>query len=444
MLNQHDIVERRHHEDAVGHGGWSIDLHPADGVFAKIAGSHHLHSKGPYQIPYRCYYSRNIRNLFLTGRIMSSSHVAFGSTRVMGTCSVGGQAVAIAASICKADNCLPADIAKDPAKIKRLQRDLMRAGQYIPGAKLEDGENLASRARVSATSSMQLGEFAADGGTQSLEDADWAQMLPVGAGKVPAITLTLDVKEATEAVFELRTTSRPDHHTPDVTLAKLPVKLEPGEKVEVRLEFPVTLPEAAMVFVVAPKSAALALHGSRRLVSGMMWLRHGWNEKTSQVGGEDYEVFAPRRRPQSQNAALRIEPPLAVFGPENVTNGTVRPTHQANAWVADAKDAAPALTLQWEKPQRIGRVELFFDVDFDHGMESVLFGHPENVMPFCVKRYRITDGNGTFLHECAENHVQRNVIRFEKPVETARLVVEVLEMNSAVVPATVVEVRCYE
>ena len=38
-----------------------------------------------------------------------------------------------------------------------------------------------------------------------------------------------------------------------------------------------------------------------------------------------------------------------------------------------------------------------FDTDFDHPMESVLMGHPERDMPFCIKRYRITaDGRALY------------------------------------------------
>jgi len=33
----------------------------------------------------------------------------------------------------------------------------------------------------------------------------------------------------------------------------------------------------------------------------------------------------------------------------------------------------------------INRIILNFDTDFDHPMESVQMGHPENRVPFCVK-----------------------------------------------------------
>jgi hypothetical protein len=110
MLNQQDIVSQHLHEDAIGYGGWSIDLHPADGVFSNKPGCNQWHSKGIYQIPYRCLYSRNIKNLFLTGRIISASHVAFASSRVMATGAYLGQAVGMAAFIAKKNKLQPKEL----------------------------------------------------------------------------------------------------------------------------------------------------------------------------------------------------------------------------------------------------------------------------------------------------------------------------------------------
>lgn len=65
LLSQLDIIEQRDHYDAVGYGGWSIDLHPADGVYSTHDGCRQFHSKGTYTIPYRTLYSRSLDNLFL-------------------------------------------------------------------------------------------------------------------------------------------------------------------------------------------------------------------------------------------------------------------------------------------------------------------------------------------------------------------------------------------
>jgi hypothetical protein len=54
-----------------------------------------------YYIPYRCLYSKNIKNLFMAGRCFSTSHVALGGPRVMNTTGQMGVAVGYAASLCK-------------------------------------------------------------------------------------------------------------------------------------------------------------------------------------------------------------------------------------------------------------------------------------------------------------------------------------------------------
>jgi hypothetical protein len=54
-----------------------------------------------YYIPYRCLYSKNIKNLFMAGRCISTSHVGLGGPRVMNTTGQMGVAVGYAASLCK-------------------------------------------------------------------------------------------------------------------------------------------------------------------------------------------------------------------------------------------------------------------------------------------------------------------------------------------------------
>jgi len=53
-----------------------------------------------YYIPYRCLYSRNIRNLLMAGRCFSCSHIGLGGPRVMNTTGQMGAATGYAASLC--------------------------------------------------------------------------------------------------------------------------------------------------------------------------------------------------------------------------------------------------------------------------------------------------------------------------------------------------------
>ena len=63
-----------------------------------------------YPVPYRCFYSRNINNLFMAGRCISVTHQALGTTRVMKTCGMMGEVVGKAAAVCIMRDCYPRDV----------------------------------------------------------------------------------------------------------------------------------------------------------------------------------------------------------------------------------------------------------------------------------------------------------------------------------------------
>ncbi len=450
MLRQQDVVEQRAHPDAVAFGGWSIDLHPGDGVFSEKPGCNQWHAKGVYPIPYRCLYSRNITNLFLAGRIISASHVAFASSRVMATCAHVAQAVGLAAALCRRDHLRPRALT-EPARMAELQRNLLRTGQHIPGLSLaDDPADLARRAELTASSEFQLAALPADGPAVSLADG-WAMMLPVTAGTRLDLTVVADAAAATGLRVELRQSSRADNHTPDVVLEKKTLTLAAGDGQEVRVSFTHTFTDARYAFVCFFSDTNLRLRTSEQRLTGVLSLCHQVNLAVAKsavqtppddIGVDTFEFWQPQRRPGGHNLALRIDPPINAFAARNIVNGIARPTNQPNAWVADFADPAPTLTLRWPTPQTVGRIELWFDVDYDHPMESVLMGHPERRMPFCVERYRVLDADGRVLAACADNHQARNVIVLPSPVTTRALHFE-LTAPSPHVPAALFAVRCY-
>ncbi len=439
MLTQQDIVERRMHPDGVAFGGWSIDLHPAEGVYAEVAGSHHLHSKGIYQIPYRCLYSRNIENLFLAGRIISSTHVAFGSTRVMATCAHSAQAVAHAAALCRENNLLPRDIGR-PEYMAALHQHLGRDGHHLPGISVPDPRDLARQASVTASSSLYLSSLPADGPLCPLEKA-MLQMLPLPAGRVPSLTFLAEVETETTLTLELRTSSDPWHHAPDVVLARKEVLFPAGKSQSISVDFETTLDKPCYVFVGFPQADGVALHTSSVRITGLLRLVYRWVEDSVQVGGERFEVYCPERRPGGQNFALQFSTPVEIYQPANLLNGWQRPTSQTNAWVAALEDETPVIHLQWDTPQTISETILYFDGDFDHAMESVLWGHPERAVPFCVKKYEILDDHDRVLATVDDQHHSVARHGWPQPIKTSRLSIRILETWGA--PAALFEVRCY-
>ncbi|MFT4153573.1 FAD-dependent oxidoreductase [Parafilimonas sp.] len=449
ILKQQDIVEQRTHTDAVAFGGWSIDLHPSDGIYSSEPGCNQWHSKGVYQIPYRCLYSRNIKNLFLAGRIISASHVAFGSSRVMATSAYVSQASAMAAVLCKKYNSLPADIF-NKGHIHELQQCLLKAGQHIPGIQLNDNDDLVKQAEISASSELQLQEIEETHLLQNL-DLSVAQMLPVDKGDVPIVSFHAYTNEATTLKAELRLCSRTGSFTPDISVGSFEILLKEGKNC-VQLQSNYKITEAQYLFVMLHKNPAVKLSRSYKRITGILTVfntinpdvsNYGKQEPPDFIGMDSFEFWCPQRRPQGHNLSFKLGRPLPAFGVENIRNGISRPVNAPNAWVADFNDAQPTLTLQWSSVKKIKKIVLAFDTDFDHPMESVLMTHPENVMPFCVSNYRLYDDKMNLVYNKKDNHQSRNEIIFDEAVITSKLVIE-CDHPSANTSAAVFEVRCYE
>lgn len=136
IVKQDDIHKQVFHEDASVTLTWSIDLHFPDSANAAkfpdapfLTATNHLYIQ-PYAIPYRCLYSRNVNNLFMAGRDISVTHVAFGSARLMRTGAMMGEVVGMAASLCRKHGVLPREVYQ--RHLDELKA-LMRKGVGKPG-----------------------------------------------------------------------------------------------------------------------------------------------------------------------------------------------------------------------------------------------------------------------------------------------------------------------
>ena len=105
ILKEQDLTDYNIYPDASAPTTWTIDLHYPDPKntanfpdkeFKSIAVHKKIH---PYPLPYRCFYSRNIDNLFMAGRNISVTQVVLGTTRLMRTTGMMGEVVGMAASI---------------------------------------------------------------------------------------------------------------------------------------------------------------------------------------------------------------------------------------------------------------------------------------------------------------------------------------------------------
>jgi hypothetical protein len=160
VVSREDIVENRSFPDSCVPATWGIDVHyphplyarhypdnpfisrahvggrveDGDGSLASAptffvndkTGKSYDRERG-YLFPYRCFYSRNIENLFMAGRDISVTHEALGTVRVMQTLGMVGVVVGRAAFVAKEQNATPREVYEK--HWPRLEEVLMLPGK---------------------------------------------------------------------------------------------------------------------------------------------------------------------------------------------------------------------------------------------------------------------------------------------------------------------------
>ena len=109
VLTDKDIVEQRDFPDASVPTTWDLDLHypkeqfakkfPNDPFISRAQFGKGVDRQNGYPVPYRCFYSKDVDNLFMAGRCISVTHEALGTVRVMRTCGMMGEVVGKAAYV---------------------------------------------------------------------------------------------------------------------------------------------------------------------------------------------------------------------------------------------------------------------------------------------------------------------------------------------------------
>jgi len=147
ILTQNDIERQVEYPDKSGAMTWNIDLHYPDPdnedkfpePFRSCA--YHRGIGHEYAVPYRCLYARDVDNLFLGGRIISVSHVAFACVRVMRTLGTLGEVIGMAAKVCTDNSCNPRMVYEE--YLSQLI-ELMQEGIPVPlyhGSKCNETES---------------------------------------------------------------------------------------------------------------------------------------------------------------------------------------------------------------------------------------------------------------------------------------------------------------
>ena len=443
ILSQTDIENQRVFADAIACGGWGFDDHPKEGFFSHIP-SYHIHHKGPYNVPLRSLYSRKVLNLFMAGRNLSATHFGLSSTRVMLTCAQLGDAVGMAAAYCIVHGEMPRQLVES-GHVQEAQRALQRADHHLHALPYSDPENVATGARVTASSTLSSPNLETSTGTVPL-DGDRLWQFPVCTPELASLDILLDVDQDTQLTAILYQGAENGSTYPDAALATRHVDVRAGEKQWVTIEFGQETGQPGWHFCELKANPHVRVHcGESPPVGALGWavrrpdpIRPNPFSRWGQYG---------RNAHSRTSYCLRISPEQPVYTPDNVTNPWSRPTNQPNLWISapTAFDQPEWLELRWDEPQAVSTVDLLFDSMLDFTFYQRWVGYDLNVMPSLVQAYRLLylDGAGEW-HEIARadgNYQRHRTHHLEMP-KTRAIRLEMLGTNG-LDRAQVYSIRAY-
>lgn len=446
MLTQHDIIRQEPFDDRVAFGGWSIDLHPPKGMYAEASGSKHMYSDGIYHIPYRSLYSANVSNMLMAGRNISASHVAFGTTRVMATCAIMGEAAGTAAALCAGKGVTPRDVYRD--HMEELQQTLLRQDAALIGIANRDPLDLGRRAEASASSALE--KLVVEEPDESIRlTSDAALLFPVDPA-IGRLELLADVAHGTVLEVELWETGRAENYVPHRLIARDSVAVEPGERQWVPVSLPWRPAEPCNAFVIVRSNDAVSLWLSHRPLNGVLSFVRGKkpivDPKLEEKQPSQPIVEWSMRKTVRKPFCFRLADRTSAYGADRAVDGYARPYGGPHMWVSEPMGGREEwLELRWPEPVALSEVQLVWNDDVNEYLINLHYIRtPFDTMPELAADYRVeawADGEWRLLHRETDNRKRKKTHRFD-PVISGRLRI-VVERTNGCPRAELAEVRAY-
>ncbi|MBP1917396.1 hypothetical protein J2Z23_004401 [Lederbergia galactosidilyticus] len=446
ILHQNDITEQRLFNDRVAFGGWSIDLHPSKGMYDDKSGAQHLQANGTYHIPFRSLYSGNVSNLLFAGRNISASHIAFGSTRVMATCAVIGEAAGSGAAFCVKKKKSPREVFQD--YMAEMQQMLLRQDASVLGIKNQDKNDLALKATVTASSYLKQLKIETANEEYCLT-TDVGFIFPAETG-VKNLEILVAATSTTNLEVEIYDTGKPQNYIPYKLVETRKFKVRKGEKQWVNTNFSPDHIFDHDAFVVIKANENIKLYLSHEPVTGVLSFV---KEDVKQTKLHSYTFISPvlewTMKPVHRKLfCFRMKSILTAYEPRKVINGLVRPYGGVNMWVSDklSNGEEQWISLNWDQDVSLKEIQLTFNDDVNEDLVN-LHHHrtPFDIIPELVRDYRIEayiDGKWTTLIAEKANRKRKRVHHLPYSVKTKQLRV-VIESTNGCPRAEIIEIRAY-
>ncbi|MDP7252718.1 MAG: FAD-dependent oxidoreductase [Planctomycetota bacterium] len=453
VLTQTDLEEGKLFPDDIAYGGHDFDDHrPLRGH-----GNIYTLSVPPlYGIPFRCCYSRNVDNLLLAGRLISATHLAHSSHRVMRTGGAIGHAVGLAAGLCCKHGCSPRAICEH--HLNELQTGLLFSDGTLLNRPVPSNADLARNATATATSELRFNGQSP--GQRVPLVAPAGNILWDWPARIEAVELFLrnESKEEQELLLAVfRTRREPKWKTMDeyhdvqcndlgdeafLKLATIPFVLPAGSSGWHRVEIPESLEVGEKDPLSDDDRLLIAIDSINENVT---WSVCEENCELAEM--VEHRHHSPAWSPLGCTGTMRLDPPPPLGEAANVLDGFHRrfsrgPTH---LWISEPGAGLPqSLTLTWDGPVTFDEVALVFDNLPRHRHDNP-WECGRRVLDMCVNDYAVEvmqAGEWRAVVKESNNYHRFGAHHFD-PVTTDRLRLTIFACHGENESARVYQVRVY-
>jgi hypothetical protein len=133
-LTSEDVAEARKFKDVIGKSGMAAGGHHIATTDTIVRGEGATISMpkdgGSHDIPYRCLVPKNVENMLIAGKHISTDRDAY--HRFLQQTMVTGQAAGVAAALCTKKGITPRQLEKD---VSELQKILVKQGAILYGTR---------------------------------------------------------------------------------------------------------------------------------------------------------------------------------------------------------------------------------------------------------------------------------------------------------------------
>ena len=400
----------------------------------------------PFSIPFGALYTNFCKNLLLVGSSASSSELASRSLGLPSCVAQMGTACGMIASICIEKNRLPKTLASK-GYFDELERRFYRRNHASSTSDYEDSDNIATEAKVSASSTLNNWPNTESQVEQTLTTERCLLQFPVTSGKIEKLRFHANSKVEQSLSLKLFEGTGFQKSIPGSCLLSDSIRVnEKTNLVEWISEIQECRNGWYFLEIISKFGIQVALHGN----GPVGYVFH--SKRTTTPGSKtkylsDYEALITQTPALSLSPKVEVEPIPQVYLPENVLNHSFRPDNLPNLWISKPTDFKypEFIELEWDEIKSISCVEISFDPSYEFLYPSKPTTMEDKNFKSLVKNYRLyatgEEKKSQLLVDVCDNQVAFRSHSFD-PVEVKGIELEIISTHG-LDRAQVYQIRVY-